>query len=158
MLSFLARSEKAALEQGFTAFRLAADMTWLRKDNIQPADMFRYEAELNRFFLGHEIVGLCQYDIDAFPSELLIAGVETHPLLVYNKTVCDNFYYTPLEEYLQPRFSDEGEAHAENVFKRGRLMETILRKEQRPCDCNLPLSVPSSRRLVDEEYGFSKCA
>ena len=127
MLSFLARSEKHALEQGFTALRLAADMTWLRKDNIQPVDMFRYEAELNRFFLGHDIVGLCQYAMDVFPSELLIAGVETHPLLVYNKTVCDNFYFTPPEEYLQPQFSDTKlKRMLFNVMSRERLMETVL--------------------------------
>ena len=127
MFAFLARSERQALERGFTAFRLTADMTWLRKDDIQSAEMFHYEAELNQFFLAHEIVGLCQYAIDAFPSELLIAGVETHPLLVYNTTVCDNFYFTPPEEYLQPRFSDARlKRMLYNVISRERLMANVL--------------------------------
>jgi hypothetical protein len=127
MLSFLARSERQALERGFTAFRLTADMTWLRKDDIQTGEMFRYEAELNQFLLGREIVGLCQYAIDAFPSELLIAGVETHPLLVYNTTVCDNFYFIPPEEYLRPRFSDAKlKRMLYNVISRERLMAKML--------------------------------
>jgi hypothetical protein len=127
MFAFLERCGRQALDHGFTALRLAADMTWLKKADIPSGEMFRYEAELNRFFLEHAIVGLCQYAIDAFPSELLIAGVETHPLLVYNATVCDNFYYTPPDEYLQPRFSDARlKRILFNVISRERLMANML--------------------------------
>jgi len=106
MLSFLSELEQSALEAGFTAFRLCADMTWLRKDNIEASEFFRYEAMLNQLLLDRHIVGLCQFSMEDFRSELLIAAAETHPLLVYNATVCDNFYYVPPEEYLKPRFAD----------------------------------------------------
>jgi hypothetical protein len=127
MFAFLARSAQQATERGFTAFRLAADMMWPRKDQIPAAEMFQYESELNRFFLAHKIVGLCQYAVDAFPSELLIAAAETHPLLVYNTTVCDNFYYTPPEEFLEPRSSDARlRRMLFNIVTRERLMASML--------------------------------
>jgi hypothetical protein len=127
MFAFLARSAQQAAERGFTALRLAADMMWLRKDQIPAAEMFQYESELNRFFAAHKIVGLCQYAVDAFPSELLIAAAETHPLLVYNTTVCDNFYYTPPEEFLQPRSSDARlRRMLFNLVSRERLMASML--------------------------------
>ena len=97
MLAFLARSGNQATEHGFAALGLAADTTWLGKDDIQPVEMFRYESELNRFFLGHDIDGLCRYAIDAFPFALLVAGVETHPVIVSNTAVCDIFCFTPPE-------------------------------------------------------------
>lgn len=127
MFSFLARSEEEALQSGFTAFRWAADMTWLRKDHIEPTDLFMYESKLSHFLLEHQAVGLCQYAMDDFRSELLIAAAETHPLLVYNDTVCDNFYFIPPKEYLNPRFSDvKLKRILFNIISRERLMSTVL--------------------------------
>jgi chemotaxis family two-component system sensor kinase Cph1 len=121
------QSEKKALQGGFSAFRWAADMTWLRKDEIEPVDMFFYEAELNRLLAEHELVGFCQYAMDDFRSELLIAAAETHPLLVYNDLVCDNFYFIPPEEYLKPRFSDvKLKRILYNIVSRERLMSNFL--------------------------------
>lgn len=127
MMSFLAQSEKKARRKGFVALRLCADMTWLRTDNIEPVDFFSYESRLNRFLLEHEIVGLCQYAMEDFKSELLIAAAETHPLLAYNELICDNFYYIPPEEYLEPRFSDvKLKRILGNIITRERLMQTFL--------------------------------
>lgn len=127
MLSFLVQSEKNALQKGFSAFRWGADMTWLRKDDIEPVDMFSFEAELNQLLAERELVGFCQYAMDDFRSELLIAAVETHPLLVYNEVVCDNFYFIPPEEYLKPQFSDlKLKRLLYNVVSRERLMSNFL--------------------------------
>jgi hypothetical protein len=127
MIDFLAQSEKKALDQGFVALRLCADMTWLGQDNIEPVDFFLYESKLNSVLREHKIVGLCQYAMEDFKSELLIAAAETHPLLVYEDLVCDNFYYIPPEEYLKPRFSDmKLRRIIGNIVTRERLMQTFL--------------------------------
>lgn len=127
MISFLTRLEKKALDSGFRAFRWAADMTWLSKDNIEPVDVFSFEAKLNQFLREHEAVALCQFAMEDFRSELLIAAAETHPLLVYNDIVCDNFYYMPPEEYLKPRFSDlKFQRILGNIITRERLMQTFM--------------------------------
>lgn len=127
MLSFLDEREKTARENGFTAFRLCADMKWLRTDNIEPAELFLYEAELNSLLQEREIVGLCQYAMTDYKSEFLIAAAETHPLLVYDDVVCDNFYFIPPEEFLKPRFADmKLKRMIHNIVTRERLMQKFL--------------------------------
>ena len=127
MLSFLVQCEKEALGRGFVAFRWGAEMTWLRQDDIKPVDMFAFEAELNRLLLEHELVGFCQYAMEDFRSELLIAAAETHPLLVYNEVVCDNFYFIPPEEFLKPQVSDvKLKRMLYNIISRERLMSNLL--------------------------------
>ena len=127
MFSYLDDAEKNALLGGFAAFRRAADMTWLGGDDVQPGDMFVYESKLTRFLLEHEAVGLCQYAMSDFRPESLIAAVETHPLLAYNDTVCDNFYFIPPEEYLSPRYSDvKLRRILYNIISRERMMSTVL--------------------------------
>lgn len=127
MLSFLAERETGALEKGFAAFRLCADMTWLKKDTIGPSEFFSYEAELTNLLLDRRIVALCQYAMDDFHPELMIAAAETHPLLVYNSLVCDNFYYMPPEEYLKPRFSEvKLKRILMNIVSRERLMQHFM--------------------------------
>ena len=127
MFAFLKESEKTARQNGFSAFRWAADMTWLKKDDIEPVDMFTFEAGLNRVLQEHELVAFCQYARDDFKSELLIAAAETHPLLVYNQLVCNNFYYIPPEEYLKPQFADKKlKRILFNIVSRERLMHNFL--------------------------------
>lgn len=135
MLTFLEQSERMALESGFLAFRLAADMTWLRKDNIAPADMFLYESLLNHLFKQGKIVGLCQYARNDFKAEMLIAAAETHPLLVYNETVCDNFYYVPPGEYLKPGAPEvKLTRYLYNIITRERLMQHFLSAQILPAN------------------------
>ena len=127
MLAFLSRAEQTALTGGFAAFRWAAEMTWLRKDYISPADVFLFEAELNRFLPGHRLAAMCSYAMVDFPAELLIAAAETHPLLLYSTVVCDNFYFIPAEEYLKPGFSDmKLKRLLGNIITRERLMQNFL--------------------------------
>lgn len=150
MLTFLAQAERKAIEAGFAAFRLAADMTWLRKDNIAAEDMFLYESELNKLFQTRRIIGLCQYARDHFHSKLLVAAAETHPLMVYNHTVCDNFYYVPPEEYLK---ADAAEMKLTrllyNIVTRERLMHYLLSREiPLPADNAQPSAAATAARQV----------
>ena len=129
MLAFLGKAERKALQAGFSAFRLAADMTWLQKDNIAPADLFLYEAELNELLAERQILGLCQYARDDFKAELLVTAVETHPTMVYNAIVCDNFYYVPPEEYLRAGAADlKLTRFLYNIVTRERLMHYLVTK------------------------------
>lgn len=130
MLTFLAQAERKALQAGFAAFRLAADMMWLRKDNIAAADLFLYESELNLLFAERRLIGLCQYARDDFKAELLVAAAETHPVLVYNKIACDNFYYVPPAEYLKDGASEmKLTRFLYNIVTRERLMHYLLSRE-----------------------------
>ena len=99
----------------------------LSKDNIKAVDAFRFESELNHFLQHHELAALCQYSMEDFQPDFLIAAVETHRLLVYQDIVCDNFYYVPPEEYLKPEASElQLQRLLMNVITRERLMQSFL--------------------------------
>jgi hypothetical protein len=66
----LAESARAARAAGFSALRLADEMTWVTE--IDP----RHE----RLFLrDHDAVALCQYDRRAFQPEVILNVLRTHP-------------------------------------------------------------------------------
>jgi len=133
MLGYLAERATSARAAGFTALRLGADMTWLRQPDIAPVDLFSYEAELNLLLQSHEVVALCQYSREHFESEGLVAMAETHPLLVYDDLVCDNFYYVPPEEYRKPRFSDQRlQRMLFNIISRERMMHDTVATDLPP--------------------------
>lgn len=54
-----------------------------------------YEAKLNRFFPGSKSLAVCQYDRRKFPPEVLIDALRTHPAVLTDGGVHDNFYYIP---------------------------------------------------------------
>ena len=84
---------------------------------------------LNNLIEKQDMVVLCQYAREDFLAELLIAAVETHPLLVYDHHVCANHYYVPPEEYLKPGFSDlKLRRMLVNIVSRERLMQRFLSK------------------------------
>lgn len=127
MLRFLERFDKKAFADGFAAWRWAADMNWLRSESIAPPDLFAFESKLNQFMAVHRASAFCQYTMKDFPPELMIASLETHPLVVYDDLVCDNFYYIPPEEFLKPQFSEVRLRRLLfNIVTRERLMESFL--------------------------------
>ncbi len=86
----------------YEALRIAASVGWLLEESTSIADFMAYESKVNDLFDGEDCIALCQYDRRRFPPEVLGTVIETHPHLVYDNTVCHNFYYTPPEEFFGP--------------------------------------------------------
>ena len=101
MISFLSDSIDEALEE-YAGLRVAGEMAWILGDDHQVEDLIEYEGKLNRFFPETDCIALCQYNRERFPPEVIRDVIRTHPHLVYRNTVCQNFYYTPPEEFFGP--------------------------------------------------------
>ena len=104
MLEFWEETLAEATADEFTGLRAAAEMTWaLEADDTELDDLCEYEELLNPLYDGEDYNVLCQYNRDRFPAEILHDVLKTHPFLIYdNTTVCQNFYYTPPEEFFGP--------------------------------------------------------
>ncbi|WP_049928893.1 MEDS domain-containing protein [Halopiger goleimassiliensis] len=104
MVEFWEDALADATADGFAGLRAAAEMTWaLEADETGLDDLCEYEELLNPLYDGEEYAVLCQYNRNRFPAEVLNDVLKTHPFLVYDDaTVCQNFYYTPPEEYFGP--------------------------------------------------------
>ena len=101
MLSVYAEAMAEATAE-YPALRITADTTWLLDEHTTIEDFMAYESRVNDLFRGEDCIALCQYDCGAMPDETLADVVRTHPHLIYDGTVCHNFYYTPPREYFEP--------------------------------------------------------
>jgi len=81
----------------YEGLRIAASVGWLLEEATSTADFMAYESKVNDLFHGEDCIALCQYDRSRFPAAVLETVIQTHPHLVYDNTVCHNFYYTPPE-------------------------------------------------------------
>ncbi len=86
----------------FGAFRLAAEMSWILEGDVTTEECMRYESKVNELFDEEDAIALCQYDLTAFSAETICDVVRVHPHLIYDSTVCHNFYYIPPEEFCGP--------------------------------------------------------
>lgn len=102
MIAFLADAVDAAKADGFSALRVTGEMTWVLGGAPGTERLFEYEAKLNRFFPGHDALAVCQYNRARFPPDMILDVIRTHPVVISDGVVSDNFYYVPPEEYLDP--------------------------------------------------------
>ncbi|MFA6365511.1 MAG: PAS domain S-box protein [Candidatus Paceibacterota bacterium] len=101
MIAFLKESTDAAKKEGYTALRATGEMTWMLGNEKGNERLLEYEAKLNRFFPKNDALAICQYNRKRFSEEILLGVIQTHPRVVVGSTVCRNFYYIPVEEFLK---------------------------------------------------------
>lgn len=82
MLDMLMRSLNGALQQGFPGFRTAGDLSWAIEGRNECAQLLDYEGLVNAYYPGRPVVGLCQYDTNAFAPRMLDSVVAKHGLCV----------------------------------------------------------------------------
>lgn len=86
----------------YPGLRVTASTNWILDERTTIADFMEYESRVNDLFESEDTLALCHYDCNEIPAEILVDVVRTHPHLVYEDTVCHNFYYTPPEEFFEP--------------------------------------------------------
>jgi GAF domain-containing protein/predicted DNA binding protein len=101
MIEFLADAIDEATET-YEALRIAGEMTWVFGESPDMEDLIEYEGKVNRLMPEEDCIALCQYNRERFPTEVIRDVVRTHPHLIYDGTVCQNFYYTPPEDFFGP--------------------------------------------------------
>lgn len=132
MIEFLDETARDAVENdSYDRLRITGEMTWaLGKDAETLGLLQEYEGNLNQYFPGSPVIGLCQYNRNRFSPELLHDVIRAHPHQVYNATVTQNFAYLPPDEFFDndaPAPSAEPEefieTHLDRIRARGKLKE-----------------------------------
>ena len=103
MVEFYADAVESALEE-HAGLRVVAGTNWIADVSIQ--DFMEYEGRVNRLFDRTDSAALCLYDRNALPPSVIEDVIRTHPHLVFEGAVCENFYYVPPDEL----FESEGSA------------------------------------------------
>jgi signal transduction histidine kinase len=72
---WLAKEERA-LAFGYKGVRLTGDMTWIEKEDWP--DFMVYEAEVNRVFRQHRMIGLCSYPLNRCAADGVLEVIRNH--------------------------------------------------------------------------------
>ena len=101
MIALLQAEIERALADGYSALRVAGEMTWALQGLPGSERLIEYEARLNEFFPGSKCLAMCQYDQRRFDPAVLLNVLRSHPLAVVGRVVYDNFYYIPPADMLR---------------------------------------------------------
>ncbi len=100
MLALLRTETERALAEGYSAFRVTGEPTWILQGEPGSERFIEYEAKINTFFPASKCLALCQYNRRQFSPALLLEVVTTHPLLIVGTDLYENFYYIPPQDFL----------------------------------------------------------
>jgi signal transduction histidine kinase len=79
-----AEKEKWALDSGYKGLRVSGDMAWLEKQDWP--NFMAYEAEANRIFPQHRMIGLCTYPLDDCRADAALEVIRNHHFTVARVT------------------------------------------------------------------------
>lgn len=106
MITFYRNAIEEATTE-YPALRVTAGTNWILDDETTIEDFLEYESRVNELFEAEDSIALCHYDCQTIPSDILTKIIRTHPHLIYDDTVCHNFYFTPPEDFLEPGIADQ---------------------------------------------------
>ncbi len=153
MLSFLKRVNDSVATTGFSAIRVASEMSWKPGETSNQEDLAAYESQLESSFHGRKYVDLCQYSSRRFPPDVLLNAIRSHPVVIWNGTVCDNLHARPPEERLA---LDPTHHEVERVLvnlRERQLVEDGLRRQ-----CQDSMTIPVESLVSDSPVaGTSGC-
>ena len=101
MMSYWLESMSNASRSGFSAMRVAVEMTWALSDAPGCELLAPYEARLNDFVKKHDVSIICQYSRKKFSAEKLKAVIHAHPTLVANDQVLSNHAMVHHERFVE---------------------------------------------------------
>lgn len=132
MIRFLKEATDTAKAEGFSAFRVTGEMTWMLGGDPGSNRLIEYESKLNYFFPQNDALAICQYNMRQFSPELILDVIRTHPLVIYRGRVCRNFYYIPPDEFMLPNQQYlEVDRTLYNIIERERIEELRTQTEEK---------------------------
>ncbi len=100
MIKLLRKTERLALKEGYKGLRATGEMSWTFTKLPGVERFIEYEAKLNNFYPKSKCIGVCQYNEKKFNAEILLDVIHTHPITVIHRSICENPYFIPCDEFL----------------------------------------------------------
>lgn len=90
--------------RGVELIRFLGFIGWGDMDWPADADLMTFEAKVSEAVKSYPAVVICTYNTEKLPGSVLIfAGIETHPLTILGRTLCENPHYVPFAESVERR-------------------------------------------------------
>ncbi len=89
--------------QGYETTRAATDVSWLSASSVSAELWAEYEIRVSREMPGRPAVWVCQYNARQVHGDLVVAALQTHPVVILGDVVKENpFYEAPEGETAAP--------------------------------------------------------
>lgn len=106
MIELLKTLADNAINDGYTAFSITGELSWVLDYEAGFDKIMEYEWKLNQqIFSGYQVSAICRYNINKFSSEMLVNIVQVHPIVIWEGKIHENPYYIDLVE------NDENDIH-----------------------------------------------
>lgn len=129
MFTFWKEATQLAISEGFSALRATGETEWVLRGGRGLERWMEYESRLTHTLSASNCSALCQYNRRLFPPELILDVIRTHPMVIYDSTVCQNPYHVPPDEFLGTNQTDrEVERLLTNIREREHV-EDALREQ-----------------------------
>lgn len=88
--------DETARQEGDPLVRWAGDGEWALEQEISVCEMLRWEALYDRHTTDWSLLALCQFNLAAFESDIMMDALRTHPYCVMGEVVVPNpFHESP---------------------------------------------------------------
>ncbi len=125
IVAFLRAAAQQARSEKHAALRIVIDISFVLGGEADSARVNTFQAKLHEFLAGQDVLSLCVHDIEGLPPEILMGALRTHPQVIYDGKLLDNFLFTPPSV-------DPAEMTARRVFDRhlAQLVERNVRNDR----------------------------
>jgi HD-GYP domain-containing protein (c-di-GMP phosphodiesterase class II) len=97
MIQLLKELSSKALDEGYNAFAITGELSWLLSDKDGFKRIMEYEYLLNQeIFSNCPISAICRYNMKKFSSSMIKNIIEVHPILIWKGQVHENPFYIDL--------------------------------------------------------------
>jgi MEDS: MEthanogen/methylotroph, DcmR Sensory domain/Putative zinc-finger len=101
LLEEISEQIKAAVDRGEPLVRILGNLGWGHPDWPTDRDLLRLEARVTDTIRNLPTVVMCAYDVRGLPGRnLLLGGLECHPLTFRRDALRPNDHYVPAESFL----------------------------------------------------------
>jgi hypothetical protein len=157
MFTFWKETTEAAMSEGFSAVRGTGETEWVLRGGPGLERWMEYESKLTHTMAENNCFALCQYNRRFFPPELILDVIRTHPIVIYDGTVCRNFYHVPPDEFLSDdRAAVEVERLLTNIRDRQQMEQVVQNKHNELQETHAMLVKDIYRRQRAEDLLFTE--
>jgi hypothetical protein len=100
MLALIEEVLQTGHTQGYSLTRLLANMEWALVDKQGVEGLLEYETRINYLLPKYDDPVICAYDLQKFPSALIMDVLRTHPLVILGGLLQENPFFVPPDQFL----------------------------------------------------------
>ena len=94
MIALLKSLSIDAIAQGYKAFAITGEISWVLEHESGFAKIMDYEYKLNnKIFGNYPVSAICRYSLNKFSSEMIRNIIEVHPIIIWEGQIHDNPFY-----------------------------------------------------------------